>query len=203
MPFAARRLTPVCPVWTSPLASVFGAARAAATVACLLGGHTGLASEAGTGTLESCLAAVVDAGTPEISCTYLALLNEEERADMQRLSRGLLQDARCSVKVRIARSLVTPALTLPNHVFEAPPQPVHCDIKTKSGGFQVEGTFAPRVVFKNGLAAEATPLLANVTGINRYLAWPLVQYVNRSGRIRDGMIAIINAMRPKLADAVK
>lgn len=153
------------------------------------------------GTLEACLAAVTAAAGTEISCTYVALPTEGERADMRRISRGLLQDVRCSVKVKIARALVEPALIATDHVFESPPQPVHCDITTNDGGFPVEADFAPRVVFKGGKAIEATPGLANVTGINRYLAWPVVQYVNRAPGIRASMIAIINAVRPRLAPA--
>ena len=92
-------------------------------------------------------------------------------------------------------------MTLPDHIFEAPPQPVRCIIKTRNGGFPVTSTFAPRVVFKGGLAVEATPGLGEVTGINRYLAWPIIQYVNRTSGIRANMLSIINGLRPKLAKA--
>jgi hypothetical protein len=127
------------------------------------------------------------------------LLTETERADIRRLSRGLLQDARCSVKVRVARALVATALTQPDVTFEAPPQPVTCDITTKNGGFPIAATFAPRVVFKGGVAVEGTPGLANVTGVNRYFAWPVVQYVNRSAGIRTSMLEMINLYRGRLA----
>ncbi|MEQ1716922.1 MAG: hypothetical protein ABL907_13190 [Hyphomicrobium sp.] len=155
---------------------------------------------AGNGTLGACIAAVANGKDTEIICDYRAFLTDAERADMRRLSRGLLQDAACRVTVRIARKQVEEALSRPDHVFEAPPQPVRCDITTKDGSFPINATFAPRVVFKGGLAVEATPGLANVTGINRYLAWPIVQYVNRSPGVRRDMIQIINALRPALAE---
>lgn len=173
-----------------------------AVAACLLTGLPAVApcaaAEDAAGSLAGCLKAVASAEGEEISCDYMALLTEAERADMQRLSRGLLQDARCKVEVRIARKLVEPALTEPDHVFEAPPQPVTCEIKTKDGGFPVTATFAPKVTFKAGLAVDGSPGLAGVTGVNRYLAWPIVQYVNRAAGIRKSMLDMINLYRAAL-----
>ena len=118
---------------------------------------------------------------------------------MQRLTRGLLQDASCRVQVQIARSLVAPALTAADYDFTAPPQPVTCEIKTKKSVIPLTGTFAPHVVFKAGEAMDATPGLADIKGVNSYLAWPVVQYVNRSPGVRRDMLAIINAYKSKIA----
>ena len=196
-------LNPIAP----PLVSRAGRSRAAILIP-ILALAAGAPAQAGPlpkaaapGSLGSCLNAVANGKASEISCDYEALLTEEERSDLRRISRGLLQDASCLVAVRIARPLVVAALTLPDHVFEAPPQPVRCMIKTRDGGFPVTSTFAPRVVFKAGLAVEATPGLGAVAGINRYLAWPIVQYVNRASGIQANMLAMINDLRPKLASA--
>lgn len=153
--------------------------------------------------LASCLKAVAQPAGEEISCDYRALLTDSERTDMQKISRGLLQDATCIVKVRIARKLVEPAISEADHVFEAPPQPVKCDITTKDNAIPIEGTFAPKVTFKGGLAVDGSPGLANVTGVNKYLAWPIVQYVNRSAGIRNSMLEMINAYRSRLQSARK
>ena len=118
---------------------------------------------------------------------------------MQRLTRGLLQDASCRVQLQIARSLVAPALTAADYDFTAPPQPVTCEIKTKKSVIPLTGTFAPHVVFKAGEAMDATPGLADIKGVNSYLAWPVVQYVNRSPGVRRDMLAIINAYKSKIA----
>lgn len=156
------------------------------------------AQETPTGTLDSCLKAVSQTSDKEISCSYMALLTPKEREDMQHITRGLLQDASCLVKIRIARTLVEPALSQPDHVFQAPPQPVTCDIRTKDGGFPITATFAPQVTFKAGKAVAGSPGLANVEGINSYVAWPVVIYVNKSARIRNGMLDIINLYKPHL-----
>lgn len=161
--------------------------------------HLLLAAGAWAGdSLEACLKSVADPSVAEITCNYRALLTEEERSDMQRLTRGLLMDASCHINVKIARALVEPALTNDDHAFEAPPQPVTCEIKTQDGGFPVTGTFAPKVLFKGGVASEGTPGLDNVTGVNKYVAWPVVQYVNRAPGIRKSMLEIINRYRDVL-----
>lgn len=195
MPFSSR-------AWINILACHKGLARLAACglMFVIWVGPAPLAAEPkGYGTLGSCLKAVSHQQGDEILCDYMALLTDEERDDMRRLSRGLLQDASCLVTIRIARALVEPALTAQDHVFQSPPQPVKCDIKTKNGGgFPITATFAPVVTFKAGLAVAGTPGLANVEGINSYLAWPVVVYVNRSARIRNAMLEIINIYKPRL-----
>lgn len=155
-------------------------------------------AEEQAGSLEACLEAVSSRKGEEISCKYKTLLTAQERTDMQRLTRGLLKDASCLVNVKIARALVEPALTKDDHAFEATPQPVTCDITTSGGGFPISATFAPKVLFKGGVASEGTPGLGNVTGVNKYIAWPVVQYVNRAPGIRKSMLEIINRYRAAL-----
>jgi hypothetical protein len=129
----------------------------------------------------------------ELVCAYPAGLAEQERSEQRRLTRERLQDARCTVSIRIARAVVARALNEPDHVFQAPPQPVVCEITTRTKPFTIEATFAPRVVIKDGIAVDATPGLADVTGVNGYLAWPVVQYINRSATVRGGMLEMINS----------
>jgi hypothetical protein len=99
------------------------------------------------------------------------------------------------VEVKIDRALVAPALGTADYEFTAPPQPVTCEIKTNASVITISGTFAPTVTFKDGVAVEGSPGLANVTGVNAYLAWPVVQYVNRAPGIRRDMLAMINAYK--------
>lgn len=184
-----------CPRKSLPGPVVAGALLALA--AALLGTPALAGQPATGGGLRACLDSVRQT-TPGISCDYTVLLTDEERFDLRRLTRGRLQDANCRVTVRIDRSIVQPALTEANHIFNAPPQPVVCTIQTRDTTFDVTGTFAPNVTFKDGLAVTATPGLANVKGVNSYLAWPVVQYVNYSPGIRRDMLAIINAYRAHL-----
>lgn len=184
-----------CPRKSLPGPVVAGALLALA--AALLGTPALAGQPATGGGLRACLDSVRQT-TPGISCDYTVLLTDEERFDLRRLTRGRLQDANCRVTVRIDRSIVQPALTEANHIFNAPPQPVVCTIQTRDTTFDVTGTFAPNVTFKDGLAVTATPGLANVKGVNSYLAWPVMQYVNYSPGIRRDMLAIINAYRAHL-----
>ncbi len=148
------------------------------------------------GSLGRCLNALSDTSTAEVVCAYEAVLTDDERRDMQAITRGLLADAGCLVAVRVSRDKLAPALAPDaNTTFQAPAQPVTCEIKTSRGELHLKGTFAPKVVFKNGTAVSATPGLANVEGVSSALAWPVVQYVNRSPGIGRQIIEIINAYR--------
>ena len=186
-----------CP-WKSELRHLSG--RAFLTLAAAFLGTPAFGGQPDSvGGLRACLDSV-HRTAPEISCEYTVLMTDQERTDIRRLTRERLQEASCRVTVRISRDLVLPALTEANHIFNAPPQPVVCTIQTRDSTFDVTGTFAPHVTFKDGIAVMATPGLANVKGVNSYLAWPVVQYVNYAPGIRRDMIAIINAYRAQLTD---
>jgi hypothetical protein len=156
-------------------------------------GRGGGANTAKQPVLErNCFWQLRNGSSGEIACAYTSWLTDEERSDLKRITREFLLDARCKVDVRIERRLVREAMTVPDNVFTAPPQPVTCTIDTTKGALAITGTFAPRVVFKDGIAVEGSPGLADVKGVNGYLAWPVIQYVNRSARIRDGMLGMVN-----------
>jgi hypothetical protein len=130
----------------------------------------------------------------DLACEYPAWLADQEREDLRRLTRDMLLDARCTVSIRIARSMVVRALTEANHTFEAPAQPVRCELVTAGDKpLPITAVFAPRIVIKNGVAIEATPGLGKVEGVNSYLAWPVVAYINRSATVRNEMLRMINA----------
>lgn len=148
--------------------------------------------------LLSCFAALGRSGDPQINCTHQTWMTPQEQADVRRLTRDYVLDAKCTVQVSIPRSDVEAALAASDRVFAAPPQPVTCEIITSGGPMPIAATFAPNVVFKDGFAVSATPGLANVTGVNSYLAWPVVEYVNRSATIGDEMVRMINAYRTKI-----
>lgn len=164
----------------------------------LLGQAIGAYSATGAGRVKTpavsnCLWELSKGASSTLRCVYPAWLADSERAELRRLTRDRLQDAHCNVSVDLSRALVVAALRTPDHVFLAPPQPVRCEIETNSDPVTIEATFAPRVVIKDGVAVDATPGLANVTGVNKYIAWPVVEYINRSSTVRDEMLKMINA----------
>lgn len=142
-----------------------------------------------------CLKQIIEDTAPEIDCVHQAWFTDREREDVKKLTRGYLLDASCAVDVRIARSEVEAALVASDTTFTSPPQPVTCEIETSRGKFTITGTFSPRVVFKGGVGVQATPGLADIEGVNSYLAWPVVHYINNSDRITHPMLLMINAYR--------
>jgi len=143
-------------------------------------------------TVNNCFWELARGQGADLECDYPAWLADKERTELRRITRDQLQDARCTVSIRITRSLVMRALTDTDYTFEAPPQPVTCEITTKDKPIPIAATFAPRVVIKDGVAIDATPGMANVTGVNGYLAWPVVEYVNRSATVKGEMLKMIN-----------
>ena len=133
-----------------------------------------------------------------LSCTHEAWMTDDERAEVQKLTRGYLLDARCTVAVNVDRKLIDEAMAASDRVWDAPPQPVTCALQTSRGPMTIAGTFAPHVVFKEGFAVDASPGLANITGVNSYLAWPVVAYVNSARAIKSEMATMINAFRAQL-----
>jgi hypothetical protein len=142
-----------------------------------------------------CLKQLIESRAPEIDCVHQAWFTTEERDDLAKLTRGYLLDASCAITVKIARQEIDTALAAADAVFTSPAQPMTCELETSRGKLTVGGTFAPRVVFKGGVAVEATPGLGGITGVNSYLAWPVVHYINYSERITKPMMLMINAYR--------
>lgn len=146
-------------------------------------------------TQRNCFTELAHGTSETFVCDYPAWLTDAEKADLKRITREYVQDASCRVSVKIERRLVMQGLAAETFVFQAPPQPVQCEVWTQDAMVPISGTFAPRVVFKDGAAVEATPGLGNITGVSKYLAWPVLQYVNRSPSIQAEMIKMINDYR--------
>ncbi len=157
----------------------------------LVAGKSGAAAVA-------CFTDLMAGKSADIVCEFPVEPSLLERDELSKSTRGYLKDVHCLVSIRIARAQVMAAITNPDHVFEATPQPVACELEANLGKEQtkiiaVGGTFAPRVVFKDGVAIEATPGLAVVSGVSRVLAYPAELWVNRGATVRDGMLKAVNA----------
>lgn len=149
---------------------------------------------------SDCFRQFVDGRGPEIVCDLPTRLTERERDDLRAVTRDPSLDASCRISVRIQRKLVEDAVRSTGpHVFTSPPQPVTCEIVTKSGKIPIKAQFAPRVVFENGKAIDGTPGLDQVAGASSAIAWPVIQYVNRSGVTRQTMLKVINALKEQHA----
>lgn len=142
---------------------------------------------------RDCLAELIEGRGAEIACTFPVRMTDAELEQVRKATRDLLRDARCAMTIRIERRLVTEAVAASDHVFQAPPQPVACDVITARGALAITFTFAPRVEFKGGEAVMASPMMADVAGVSRVLSWPVVTYVNHSSEIRQGMLQVVNA----------
>jgi hypothetical protein len=135
----------------------------------------------------------MDSDSKEIACAFPTIMDPADRESIAKLTRQVFKDARCEVAIRIERALVDAAVTTPDTTFVAPPQPVTCEVVTSRGTLPIAFTFAPKIEIKAGKATKASPGMGDVTGINSWLAWPVVAYVNRAGSIQDVMLRVVNA----------
>jgi hypothetical protein len=148
---------------------------------------------------NDCFADLMHGKSADIVCQFPVRMSEEERAELERTTRGYFKGATCMVSIRIDRALIAVTVDAVDHIFQAPPQPVSCDVtgqlseKEPPQTYPITGTFAPRVVLKDGRAVEATPGLGNITGVPRVISWPVETWVNRGGTVREGMLKVINA----------
>lgn len=149
---------------------------------------------------RDCFDELENGTSSEFACDYPVALAEQERKDLQRITRGYLEDVTCSVKVRINRGMIDRAVQDKDYVFQSPEQPVACDVKTSKSTLHITATFAPRVTFKGGQAVEGTPGLQNIKGVTRILSWPVKVYVNRAPHVRNTMLQIVNAYRKYWAE---
>jgi hypothetical protein len=159
--------------------------------AVILGGIAQNAVAAGPAP-ANCLSQLSSGSGAEVICTFPTALGERERAELRRMTGDLVVDARCLVHIRIERRQIAAALVKPDHVFHAPPQPVVCELITRDDKLPIKATFSPRIVIKGGRAVDASPGMANLTGLNEFVVDPVLQYVNQSDSIRAQMIKMVN-----------
>jgi hypothetical protein len=140
----------------------------------------------------NCISQLQSGSGAQVICSYPTQLGERERAELRRLTGDLVTDARCMVHVRIERRQIAAALIKPDSVFQPGPQAVNCELITADEKLPITATFAPRIVIKSGRAVDAHPGMANLTGLNEYVASPVLQFVNQSDMVRGQMVRIVN-----------
>lgn len=180
---------------------MYTVSRVAAVLAALAGAHTGVvfAVEIPRKTLEEaqvmereCLAQL-SAPDGDVACEFPTVMADKDRKAIQKITEGEFEDARCMVRVALARTVINDALGIDKGRVSLPPQDVTCVLETTSGDLPVSFTFTPAFDFNGGQAVKASPGMGGVKGVNSWLAWPVVTYINNNKEIREVMLRVINA----------
>jgi hypothetical protein len=154
------------------------------------------ASKPSTASLD-CFADLQRGTSDEIVCHFPLQPSPQERRELEKQSRGYVKNATCTVSIRISRATVMAAVHTPDYVFEAPGQPVQCEVtalwRDAVTVLPISAAFAPKVTIKDGKAIDATPGLTDVKGVSRALSWPVETWVNSGIGIKSNMLQIINA----------
>ena len=144
---------------------------------------------------EDCFELLEKGTGAEIACAVPLRLSPTEQEELEKGSRGYVKNVACTLTIRIARGDIDRAIGASELVFESPAQPGACSVTTRKSTFDITGTFAPRIVIRGDIAVEATPGLADVKGVTRFISWPVVQFVNRWPSVKSSMLQIVNAYR--------
>ena len=162
-----------------------------------LGLLAGLAAPAAAAKPSDCFDDLMRGRSAEIVCSFPLQPNAQERAELEKQSRGYVKSAECTVSIRIQRALITAAIENQEHVFQAPAQPVQCTVTALWDKavkvIPITATFAPKIIIKGGVATDANPGLADVTGVPRALSWPVEAWVNSGVGIKGNRLKVINA----------
>jgi hypothetical protein len=154
------------------------------------------AAKPGPGALD-CFADLMRGKSETIVCEFPLQPSAQERAELEKQSRGYVKNARCTVSIQISRAAVMAAVHSTDYVFEAPAQPVTCEVtalwRETESVMPISAAFAPKVTIKDGRAIDATPGLADVKGVPRALSWPVETWVNSGIGIKSNMLQVINA----------
>ena len=143
---------------------------------------------------EDCFDELENGTGAELVCKFPMRLSPDEQKELEKGSRGYIKNLTCTLDIRIARSLLEEPVDKKDYVFESPEQPVACQVETYKSTIDITATFAPRIEIKDYKAVTATPGLANVKGVSRFISWPVVQFINRWPSIRSGMVQVVNAL---------
>lgn len=146
---------------------------------------------------QDCFENLMRGRSTQFRCTLPLTPSPGERAELEKVSRGYLKNVACTVTIDIARAELDAVVDRPDHVFQAGKQPVACEVTADWRGeitrLPISATFAPKVVMKDGKAADAVPGLGDVTGVPRALSWPVEAWVNSGIGIKSNMLKVIDA----------
>jgi hypothetical protein len=134
----------------------------------------------------------LSAPSGDVDCAFPTVMEEKDRATIQRITKEEFRDARCLVTVKLARTTISTALGTSDGRVTLPAQNVACVLETETGELPVSFTFAPVLDFKAGSAIRANPGMGGVKGVNAWLAWPVVAYINANSTIRSVMLKVVN-----------
>jgi hypothetical protein len=129
----------------------------------------------------------------DIACGFPTIMDDAMRATIGKLTQDEFKDARCMITVKLDRSIVDAVTAAADGKVSVPPQTVACELDTKTGKLPVDFSFAPTVTFKGGVAIGAHAGMGQVKGVNTWLAWPVVTFINGNSDLRSVMLRVVNA----------
>ncbi|NJM34491.1 MAG: hypothetical protein HC850_07020 [Rhodomicrobium sp.] len=103
-------------------------------------------------------------------------------------------DARCTMKVDIARASLAPAVTKPSYTAKAEPQPVACAVDTESGPYEVKANLAPVIEFEKGKVTSVDLGIRDIEGgaLVRNVVWAAWKFESNFGFFQEDFVRLAN-----------
>lgn len=110
-----------------------------------------------------------------------------------------LGDARCAVKLNVARNDIVSAVTDANYTLKVPEQGVDCEVEQGGTKHPIKLTLAPQIKFKNGEAVEASLGVGNIEApaVVRGVIWSAAKMEEYFGIFHGDLLKEINSFVSK------
>lgn len=112
-------------------------------------------------------------------------------------------DARCSVKLDVARLEIVRALTLPKYEFSFPRHHVDCTVETRDGPKPLRAALVPKLKFKDGRVYKIWIRLKDIDGPEPLssFVWTTTKFADTFGLFHSEMVKEVNKfLHRKCAD---
>ncbi|MEQ9640610.1 MAG: hypothetical protein RIM84_11360 [Alphaproteobacteria bacterium] len=140
---------------------------------------------------QDCIDSLGERGGETVTCVASFELSPALRDQVARLTAGFMRDTACQVQVQVPRQMVVQALLAAGTVA-LPAQPVACAIATGGKAILTRFSLAPSVSFFAGEAIEASPGIADLTGLPPSVARAMQDWLNDSPLVEAALLRGIN-----------
>lgn len=113
---------------------------------------------------SACNKSIVNIRNPDISCTAIIKLNDEEKAEVKKSTSGVIDNLLCQLNINANKSEIIKNLSEP--VVNLPQLKISCDIKFNDNKSNTAiFSIAPTIEFTENIATNLTLNLSEITGI--------------------------------------
>lgn len=121
----------------------------------------------------------------------------KDQIDKAAKEKGLtwvLGDARCALKLNLARSVITSALTDGSHKAKLPEHSANCEVEYKGSRYPVKVGVSPEIEFRDGKATSVALGIHDIEAnmIIKALIWSVAKVQEKTGAYQEDLVKGVN-----------